>query len=84
MGNIKFRQSIHKPVHVILRKYWLDRRQSLGLSQRALAEKLKVPHSLICKIEIGDRRLDVVEFITYCQALEIDPCEVLKQIKHER
>ena len=37
-----------------------------------------VIYSLIGKIETGDRRLDVCEFITYCQALKLDPCQVIK------
>ena len=84
MNNIKFRQSIHSPPHSVLRKFWLDRRQKLGLSQRALAKKLRVPHSLICKVETGDRRLDVVEFVNYLPSLRIDPCEVLKIIKNNQ
>ena len=35
------------------------------------------PHSFVSKIESGERRLDVVEFIWYCQALSLDPCEAI-------
>ena len=31
------------------------------------------PHSFIYKVEQGERRLDVVEYIWYCIALNIDP-----------
>ena len=65
----KLRDSVHSANQVWLREVFIARRQELGLSQRALAEKIGVIYSLIGKIETGDRRLDVVEFILYCQAL---------------
>lgn len=81
MKKLKFRQSIHSEQYTKLRNFWRTRRESLGLSQRSLADKLGVPHSLICKIETGDRRLDTLETITYCEALEIEPCDVLNLVK---
>lgn len=65
------RLSIHAPEHIWLRQLFIQRRLQLGLSQRALAERLNVIHSFIGKVETGDRRLDILEFILYCQALEI-------------
>ncbi|BBB22224.1 XRE family transcriptional regulator [Abyssogena phaseoliformis symbiont OG214] len=60
-----------------MRKFWLEQRNKLGLSQRALAKKLQVALPLICKIETGDRRLDIVEVIEYCKALKVDPHQVI-------
>lgn len=77
----KLRISIHAEEQQFLRQLFITQRQSLGLSQRALAERLGVIYSLIGKIETGDRRLDVLEFIEYCLALELDPNDVLQQIK---
>ncbi len=37
--------------------------------------------SFIGKVETGDRRLDIVEFIKYCQGLEIDSKELLSQLE---
>ena len=74
------RASIHSPEQIWLRNLFIQQRQSLGLSQRALAEKMGVVYSLIGKIETGDRRLDVVEFITYCKVLELDPQKVLQDL----
>ena len=57
---------------------WLKtKRQEKGHTMRSLAQVLGTPHSFIGKIENQERRLDVVEFIRYCQALEIDPNEGL-------
>ncbi len=45
--------------------------------QRDLAQRLGVIHSFVGKIETGDRRLDIFEFMIYCQALELDCCDVI-------
>lgn len=63
---------------------WLKvKRQEKGHTMRSLAEVLGTPHSFVGKIENQERRLDVVEFIRYCQALEIDPIEGLTILKSE-
>lgn len=59
----------------------LNRRLELGLSQRAMGQKMGIIHSFIGKVETGDRRLDIFEFIAYCKGLELDPIEVLQQIE---
>lgn len=72
--------SIHSPEHIWLRQLFIKRREELGLSQRALAERLDVIYSFIGKVETGDRRLDVFEFIAYCEGLELDVVEIVKKI----
>lgn len=79
MGNLRL--SIHSNEHLWLRELFLNRRKELGLSQRALANKLGLIFSFISKVETGDRRLDVFEFIAYCKGLELDPLEVLQDIE---
>ncbi|MDY4594367.1 MAG: helix-turn-helix transcriptional regulator [[Pasteurella] aerogenes] len=78
----KLRLSIYSEQQVWLRERFINRRQELGLSQRALAEKMDVVYSLIGKIETGDRRLDVLEFIQYCQALELNPQKVIQDLEN--
>lgn len=50
------------------------------MSMRDLAQKLGVTHSYIGKVEQQERRLDVVEFVEYCRALELDPKDGIKII----
>lgn len=76
-----FKLSIHSPQHKWLRQYFVQRRKELGLSQRAFAARLDVAYSFVGKIETGDRRLDMFEFISYCKALELDPLKVVQEIK---
>ena len=48
-------------------------RQEAGITQRDLAHLLKRPRSFVSRIESGERRLDVVEFVAVAAALKIDP-----------
>lgn len=73
------RLSIHAPENIWLRTLLIQKRQQLGLSQRKLAKRLGVIHSFVGKVETGDRRLDFLEFLTYCQSLDINPCDVMAQ-----
>lgn len=75
------RLSIHSLEHIWLRELFTQQRNQLGLSQRALGQKMGVLASFIGKVETGDRRLDIFEFIEYCKGLELDPIQVLQEIE---
>jgi hypothetical protein len=47
------------------------------LTQHALALHLKKPQSFVAKYEGGERRLDVVEFITIARALDVAPLKLM-------
>lgn len=78
MSNLRL--SIYSEQHTWLRMRLTARRQELGLSQRALCEKMGVVSSFVGKVETGDRRLDIFEFIAYCRGLDLDPVSVLQEI----
>ncbi|WP_048698021.1 helix-turn-helix domain-containing protein [Erwinia piriflorinigrans] len=52
----------------------------LGLSQQDLAVKLGKPQSYISKIEQGERRVDITEFIELCVAMEVSPVDLFEEI----
>jgi transcriptional regulator with XRE-family HTH domain len=57
---------------------WLkEKRMEKKLTMRQLAVRLDVHHSWVGRVELGERRLDVMEFVRYCYALEVDPAEGL-------
>jgi transcriptional regulator with XRE-family HTH domain len=62
------RKSTHSGEYAGLRNRLAIIRSEAGLSQRQLAVLLDVPHSLIAKVESGERRLDLVEFAWFCNA----------------
>ena len=55
-------------------------RKTAGFSQHELALRLKTSQTVIARIEIGERRIDVIEFIDLARVLRLDPREVLTQL----
>jgi transcriptional regulator with XRE-family HTH domain len=80
----KLRLSIYEPEHVLLRNWLIDKRNNAGMTQRELAKRLDVVHSLVAKVEKGERRLDIVEFIIFCDALDANPCDGISLIHSYR
>ncbi len=52
----------------ILRGVLRELRVEANLTQVALSKKLAKPQSFISKVEIGERRVDVIEVRAVCQA----------------
>jgi len=48
-------------------------REKAGLSQRELGRRLGREHSFVSKLELGERRVDIVEFYWICKACEASP-----------
>ncbi len=63
-------------------------REDAGLTQRAMGEKLGLPHSYVHKCEVGERRIDPLELIRWCWACdqppEEDVAELAKTLKKKR
>jgi transcriptional regulator with XRE-family HTH domain len=55
-------------------------RQEAGITQRELARRLRRAHSYVGRIEQGIRRLDVSEFIEWCDCLDADPVAVFRRV----
>lgn len=53
-------------------------RTNAGLTQRDLAAKLKMHNTMVHRSEIGDRRIDPVEFANWCRACGTDPGEAIR------
>jgi transcriptional regulator with XRE-family HTH domain len=56
-------------------------RESVGITQAELATRLSKPQSFVSKYETGERRLDVVEFLDVCVALDVDPARLLRSLR---
>lgn len=59
-------------------------RHKAGIRQQGLAKKLGKPQSFVAKYEGGERRLDVVEFITIAEALGADPLRLFRRFVQGR
>ena len=57
-----------------------EARRKAGLTQQELADRLNKPQSFVAKVEGGERRIDVVEFLGVAQALGADPIALLRAL----
>jgi transcriptional regulator with XRE-family HTH domain len=69
--------SVNKTIYTrqaeLLRETLVEMRQKAGLTQRQLAAKLNRERNFIGRLELGERRLDVVEFYWICTACGLNP-----------
>jgi transcriptional regulator with XRE-family HTH domain len=70
-------KTIYSPAYRALINWLRVSRKAKGLSMRELGIRMRMPHSWIGKVETGERRLDVEEFVRISKALEIDSQEGL-------
>jgi transcriptional regulator with XRE-family HTH domain len=70
-------KSVHSSDHAAFCKLMIGARKAAGLTQHALAVRLKKPQSFVAKYEGGERRIDVVEFIAIARALGADPLKLM-------
>ena len=67
------KKTIHSKAYKIVRVWLVAMRHERRITQRDLAVLLDVPHSWVGKIETGERRLDLIEYIRICKVLAVDP-----------
>jgi transcriptional regulator with XRE-family HTH domain len=58
----------------------VDAREAADLTQRELAAKLRRSDSFVWKIEAGERRVDVLEFIEIANCLSVEPVELMRRV----
>ena len=56
-------------------------RERSGFTQEQIAEHLETTQSVISKCERGERRLDIVELKTWCQALDISLADFIAEFE---
>jgi len=79
---LKTKQPLQRAAYEALAQALGDRATALGLSVRLLAARLKAPSTRVHKTLRCQRRLDPLEFLDWCEALEIaDPIAFLRGIK---
>lgn len=64
-------KSIFSHRYALLRQLLRDRRKKAGLTQAEVADRLDEPQSYISKVESGERRLDLVQLHSFCEAMGI-------------
>jgi transcriptional regulator with XRE-family HTH domain len=64
----------------LLRSELRKARLESGILQKDLAKILRKPQSYISKVESGERNIDVIEFIAYCDAIGLDASKWLNKL----
>jgi transcriptional regulator with XRE-family HTH domain len=72
---------VHRPAYVAFLKTLQQIRQDSGLTIRELAERMGRPRTWVHKCDTGQRRMDVPEFLEWCQACGIDYVTAAKMLK---
>lgn len=73
------RNEIYSEGHQKLREILKRERHSAGLRQSDLAARTHRSQAYISKFESGDLRLDVGDFVLFCQVIGCDPHQVLDE-----
>jgi transcriptional regulator with XRE-family HTH domain len=77
------KKTIHSDAQKALCAALVAERKKAGLTQTALSKRFRRPQSFVAKVENGERRLDIIEFIRYAQALAINPCKLLGKLHRD-
>jgi transcriptional regulator with XRE-family HTH domain len=73
-------KSVHSFGQAALCELLIEARERAGLTQQQLAKKLGMHQSFIAKYEGGERRIDVLEFLTITRAIGAEPIRLLKAL----
>ena len=68
--------------HKLLVGFIVSKRESVGMTQAQLAEKLGEYQSFVARLESGQRRIDVIEFLDLASTLGFDPAKAIRLIGH--
>ena len=74
------RKSVFTPKYDQFRLLLIQARKDAGVTQVELAKKLAKPQSFVSKLERGERRIDLIEFLEIAQALGINITAFLKKL----
>lgn len=70
--------SPRKPEYTKLIELVREARIASKLQQKEICDRLGKPKNYLNKVERGERRLDVVELFELCEAMEVDPMNLLQ------
>lgn len=74
-------KSLHTPEYELFRALLVKAREHSCLTQSEVSARLNRPQSFLSKVESGERRLDVIEFVQLCAVLGVDPLSIIAQLK---
>lgn len=76
-------KSIHQKRYRTMIALLRKRRETRGMTQIQLAEKLNISQAVVSKIETCERRLDLIELIDVCEAMNVSIVEFFNELNNE-
>jgi transcriptional regulator with XRE-family HTH domain len=76
-------KSTFTPLYEHFRQMLVEMRTKARMTQRDLAKALRREHSFVSRIELGERRLDVVEFFWVAGACSRDPRQAASELMRD-
>jgi transcriptional regulator with XRE-family HTH domain len=73
-------KSLHTPEYAALIRSLIEMRKQTGMTQQEVAKRLGKPQSYVAKVEGGERRLDLVEFVMLAKALGENPTALFDRL----
>ncbi|KND18578.1 XRE family transcriptional regulator [Pannonibacter phragmitetus] len=70
--------------HKALISLLIEAREKAGLTQTELAEKIGEYQSFVARLESGQRRVDVVEFLELAEVLGFDASSAINEIRNQK
>lgn len=72
-------RSIHQHDYQTLLLLLRDLRAQRGMTQVDLGLALGNTQTFVSKVERGERRIDVVEFVELCEAMQVEPVAAFRE-----
>ncbi|EAX0891290.1 helix-turn-helix transcriptional regulator [Salmonella enterica] len=72
--------SVYSIEYQLVIKALREARVAGHITQEELGKALGRPQSFIAKVENGERRLDIVEFVHLCRLVGIDPVSIINKL----
>lgn len=74
------KSSLHSDENKALVGVLVKARKAAEISQTELAERLNKSQQFVSRVESGERRVDLLEFVMIARALKIEPRDLLGQV----
>jgi transcriptional regulator with XRE-family HTH domain len=74
-------RTLRSPRQKALIALLIEQRKKSGLTQAQLAKRLRRYQSFVATVESGQRRIDVIEFLDFADAIGFDPIDAIKKLR---
>ena len=77
---IKMKKAIYTKPNQVLCEWLKACRKKKGLTVRKVAERLDTTHSKVVRVENGEQMLNLVQFVEWTVALQVNPHDVIDKL----